>query len=89
MYDELAVLGAKVLIGIVLLIVWSGIWKGIALYRAGFNRQKAWFVVMFLLNTVGILEIIYLAFFQRIRVAPKPISKTIPKQINKAVKKKK
>lgn len=46
------------------LLIWSLIWKGIALWKAGRNDQPAWFVVILILNTVGILEIIYLAFFQ-------------------------
>ena len=46
-------------------IVWSAIWKGVALWRAGKNGQLGWFVALFLINTVGILEIIYLSFFQK------------------------
>ena len=53
--------GAKVLIA--LAIVWTLIWKGIALWKAGQNGHKAWFVVLFLVNTIGILEIIYIFGF--------------------------
>ena len=42
------------------LTIWSVIWKGIALWKAGKNNDLPWFVVMFLLNTAGILEIIYI-----------------------------
>lgn len=31
-----------------------------ALWKAARNRHKIWFVVLFLVNTVGILEIIYI-----------------------------
>lgn len=44
--------------------VWELLWKGIALWKAGRNKQLAWFVVMLLLNTAGILEICYLLLFQ-------------------------
>lgn len=54
---------------IIVLLVWSMIWKGIALWKAGRNNQLAWFVVMLIVNTVGILEIIYLAFFQKREMA--------------------
>lgn len=47
-----------------LIIIWSLIWKGIALWHAGGNRQLAWFIVLLVVNTVGILEIIYLIFFR-------------------------
>ena len=46
------------------LVLWELIWKGFALWRAGRNNHSAWFVVMLVLNTVGILEICYLLFFQ-------------------------
>jgi methionyl-tRNA synthetase len=43
-----------------LLVGWSLIWKGIALWKAAKNNQKGWFVAIFLLNTFGILEMIYI-----------------------------
>ena len=48
---------------IVILSVWSMIWKGFALYRAGSNHSPAWFVILLIFNTVGILEILYLFVF--------------------------
>jgi len=49
----------------VLLLVWSAVWKGIALWRAGGNRHLVWFIVLFIINTAGILEIIYIFAFSR------------------------
>jgi len=46
-------------------MVWSMIWKGIALWTAARNNSKPWFVVLLLLNTVGILEIIYIFYFAK------------------------
>jgi methionyl-tRNA synthetase len=46
------------------LIIWSIVWKGIALWYSAQNRQLAWYVVILILNTVGILEIVYLLFFR-------------------------
>lgn len=42
------------------LIIWSLFWKGLALWKAGTKKEKTWFVILFLVNTIGILEIIYL-----------------------------
>jgi methionyl-tRNA synthetase len=42
-----------------LLILWSLVWKGLALWRAARNSHTAWYVVMMIVNTAGILEIIY------------------------------
>ncbi len=47
-----------VLLGI--LVIWSLVWKGIALWRAARNGHKAFYVIILIVNTVGILEIIYL-----------------------------
>jgi len=46
-----------------LLLIWALIWKGIALWKAARNSSKIWFVVLLVVNTVGILEIIYIFFF--------------------------
>jgi hypothetical protein len=50
---------------IVLLAVWSYVWKALALYRAGYNRSPIWFFFMLIVNTVGILDIFYLFVFGR------------------------
>ena len=47
------------------LMVWNLIWKGIALWKAARNTHKAWFVIMLIVNTVGILEIIYIYGFSK------------------------
>lgn len=48
-----------------LLLIWSFVWKGIALWKAARNTHKVWYVVLLLVNTVGILEIIYIFFFSK------------------------
>jgi len=48
-----------------LAVVWTMAWKGIALWRAGRNGHLVWFIVMFIINTLGILEIIYIFAFSR------------------------
>lgn len=50
---------------LIVLLVWTAVWKGIALWRAGRNNQLPWFLVIMVLNTAGILEIIYLTFFAK------------------------
>lgn len=50
---------------LIVLVVWSLIWKGIGLWFAARNYQKAWFIAILILNTAGIIEIIYLLFFRR------------------------
>lgn len=43
----------------VLLVIWTMIWKGLALWKAGRKNDMLWFVILFLISTVGILDIIY------------------------------
>jgi len=55
-------------VGVLVLLVislWSVVWKMLALYRAGSYGHKGWFVALFFINTVGILEILYLTIFSR------------------------
>ena len=43
---------------LMLALVWTLIWKGIALWKSARNGSKAWFIVMLIVNTLGILEIV-------------------------------
>lgn len=45
---------------IAVLVIWSYIWKALALWHSARRGQKVWFIVFLVLNTVGILEIVYL-----------------------------
>lgn len=47
------------------LLLWELIWKGIALWKAARESQKYWFIVMLILNTVGILPILYIFVFKK------------------------
>jgi hypothetical protein len=47
--------------------IWSIIWKGIALWKSARFTQKNWFIVLLVLNTAGILEIVYLFRFAKER----------------------
>lgn len=42
------------------LIVWSLYWKGRSLWRAAHYNSKAWFVALLVINTLGILDILYI-----------------------------
>lgn len=47
------------------LFAWSVVWKGLALWRAAHKEQKWWFIAFLVVNTVGILEILYIYVFSR------------------------
>lgn len=54
---------------IAVLAVWELIWKGLALWRAARHHQQAWFIVILVINSAGLLPIIYL-LLTRDRPAP-------------------
>ena len=49
------------------LVVWSLFWKGLALWHAGRRGEEWWFIALLIINTAGILEIIYLFVFLKIK----------------------
>jgi hypothetical protein len=55
---------------LLVVVVWSLIWKGMALWKAAGEKNKVWFVVLFLVNTVGILDILYLYVFSKKSATP-------------------
>ena len=46
-----------------LILLWTLPWKGVALWKAARNEHKWWFIALLVLNTMAILEIIYIFFF--------------------------
>jgi uncharacterized membrane protein len=85
--NELILL-ASLLPLLIIIIIWEMVWKGIALWKAGTKKQLAWFVCIFIFNTLGILPIIYLLFFQK-KETIKPKSVPVKKKTKKSTKKKK
>lgn len=43
-----------------ILAVWDIVWRGLALWRAAQHRSRNWFIVLLVINSVGILPIIYI-----------------------------
>ncbi|MFA6047709.1 MAG: DUF5652 family protein [Parcubacteria group bacterium] len=56
-------------VAIIILVIalWTIPWKGVALWKAAKNGQKAWFIIILVVNTVAILEILYIFFFSKRR----------------------
>ena len=65
-------------LAIILAVVWSMVWKGIALWHAGRNAHLGWFIILFIVNTLGILEIIYIFAFRRVVRRPQKVSQLKP-----------
>ena len=40
--------------------VWAFFWKAIALWHAARRNESTWYILLLIINSIGILEIIYL-----------------------------
>jgi len=48
-----------------LLVAWTLPWKGLALWKAAKNSHKNWFIAILVMNTLAILEIVYIFYFSK------------------------
>ncbi len=46
-------------------LIWSLPWKGVALWKAAQKKDLYWFVALLVVNTVGILDILYIFIFSK------------------------
>ena len=54
-----------IILALVMLAIWDGVWKLIALWKSARHNQLAWFICLAIFNTAGILPILYLWLFQK------------------------
>jgi methionyl-tRNA synthetase len=60
---------------LMIILAWSVVWKGLALYRAARREDKVWFVALLIIKTLGILEILYLYIFGKDKDKTLPAAK--------------
>lgn len=66
-----------------LLIIWTFIWKGLALWKSSRLNQPIWFALMLVINTIGILELIYLILYSKHSVSTIPLKRAKNKKSKK------
>jgi len=52
---------------LVLVFIWSAVWKLMALWKSARKSSLAWFIVLGVVNTLGILEILYIYVFSEMK----------------------
>lgn len=52
----------------IVVIAWTFAWKGIAWWRAARKGHVLWFVAFFLVHTFGILEMLYVFLFSKMKL---------------------
>jgi len=50
---------------ILLVVLWSIPWKGVALWRSARRGHLGWFIALLILNTLAILDILYIFIFSK------------------------
>lgn len=55
--------GSKIFL--LVLLVWELYWKGHALWRAANKKHKEWFIALLIVNSLGILPLLYLYYFSK------------------------
>ena len=48
---------------LLLALAWSLPWKGWALWKAANKKDKWWFIALLVVNTLAVLEILYIFYF--------------------------
>lgn len=66
------------------LSIWILIWKGLALWKAATKKQLVWFILILIINTLGIFEIIYFFFLNRWDIDNGKILQFFQKKFKKA-----
>ena len=47
------------------LIIWETIWKAFGLWHSARDNNRIWFILILILNTLGILPIIYIFLIRK------------------------
>ena len=57
---------AVIVIGLILVALWDGVWKLLAMWKSARHNQPAWFICLAIFNTAGVLPILYILLFQKV-----------------------
>ena len=50
---------------LLIILVWTLAWKGVALWKSAGRKEMWWFIAILLVNTLGVLEIAYIYYFSK------------------------
>ncbi len=66
---------------LITVVIWVLFWKGIALWKAARANHPVWFILFLIVQTMGILEILYIFLFSKIKL--EEVTKKRRKNANK------
>ncbi len=50
---------------IIILAIWDMIWKIVAMWYASRDNQKMWYILLAIINSIGVLPILYLLVIRK------------------------
>ena len=51
----------------IIILIWSAVWKLLALWKSARQKSVIWFIVLAIVITVGILPILYIFVFSKMK----------------------
>ncbi len=79
MANYLSILASEVGISLwlfVVIAIWSLVWKFLGMWKSARKKQVGWFIVLGIINTIGILPILYYFVFSEMKFSKtKPVKK--------------
>lgn len=73
----------------IIVLLWSGVWKLLAMWKSARNNSIIWFIIFALTNTLGILPILYIFGFSKMKTCKLERKSVKKKTVRKKVTKKK
>lgn len=73
--ESLGVSLTTIAIILAIISIWTLVWKGFALWKASKKNHWLWFIALLVVNTVGILEILYIFVFSKISLSKSNLAK--------------
>ena len=55
----------------IIILIWMAAWKLLGMWKAAQKKSVIWFIVLGLVNTVGILPILYIYVFSEMKFSKK------------------
>ncbi len=64
----------------IIILLWSVVWKLLAFWKSARKGQVIWFIAFAIINTLGILEILYIYVFSDMKMKKTSLKKKTSKK---------
>jgi len=68
---------------LIIVLIWSIAWKLLALWKSARKGSLVWFIVLAVFNTIGILPILYIFVFSKMKSSKQVVKKKSTKKKKK------